>query len=56
LSTNFMSWGTLKDDSCFSQYLLTSSGDNFVEDLAVSIEDVRGFFAHCGYRTPARQQ
>jgi len=23
---------------------------------AVSIEDVRGFFAHCGYRTPARQQ
>ena len=21
---------------------------------AVSIEDVRGFFAHCGYRTPAR--
>ena len=23
---------------------------------AVSIEDVRGFFAHCSYRTPARQQ
>jgi transposase len=23
---------------------------------AVSIEDVRGFFAHCGYRTPAQQQ
>jgi hypothetical protein len=23
---------------------------------AVSVEDVRGFFAHCGYRTPAQQQ
>lgn len=22
---------------------------------AVSVEDVRGFFAHCGYRTPAQQ-
>ena len=22
---------------------------------AVSTEDVRGFFAHCGYRTPAQQ-
>jgi transposase len=23
---------------------------------AVSIEDARGFFANCGYRTPSRQQ
>jgi transposase len=22
---------------------------------AVSVQDVRGFFAHCGYRTPAQQ-
>ena len=22
---------------------------------AVNVQDVRGFFAHCGYRTPAQQ-